>query len=217
MSNRPLRLCASCVAVAALCGYVIVSVTCTRYPNAAYASKRQAAWKQNNASGRNASYTEVVVIRTHSPKAGMLKRMQTGFDDVRTNYPSVYFLISIDTSGGFEDTVPLVQRHVPSAPLHSYNWSLVENVYPGLSSALLRQKRRWTSSGGRSRERGEDHRRRRRGGRRLRRQSPCCIFGVSGRSFHTEPSILAWRHAMSTGHVAIDAPVWYFEDDVFFC
>jgi len=151
---------------------------------------KDGGWRQNAGT-----YSTVVIVRTHDPMPGMLERMKAWADDLHQNMPSVLFAISIDTTGGFQNTVSQIKTAMPDTLVHTYSWQDIVAAYPRISEiadgSCIKQGFR-----------GIKHN----------------MFSAYG--FHTEAIVMATdflRSSVPGLAWNADTKVWVLEDDIFFC
>lgn len=78
----------------------------------------------------------IVIVRAHEPTEAMIERWQSFEADLHEHIPAAEFVISLDTSGSefANQTVQRVQKALPGAMLHTYDFSAVRRMYPVLQN-----------------------------------------------------------------------------------
>jgi len=131
--------------------------------------------------------SHIVMVRTHSPMPGMIRRMHEFSDDLKGHHDT-HFIVSVDNLS--------VEILLPKNQVHRYTFELAKDQFPGLTratrdlpngsfpevTAILTNK-----------------------------------WKPSGYNFHMEPVLLAADFARETVNVCRHAQYWVMEDDVFIC
>jgi len=157
---------------------------------------KSGGWRQAQVTVQGKAKT-VVMVRTHNPMPGMLERMKAWADDLQQNMPSTLFVVSIDTTGGFENIVSDLDAIMPhNTLLHTYTWQDVAAAYPRIAEV--------TADGC------------------IKKGFKGIIEYdmFTGYGFHTEAIALAIdfiQTRISQLQWDSDTKVWVLEDDIFLC
>lgn len=153
---------------------------------------------------RGGSPNVLVILRTHEPRPVMLERWRSFQKDLTAIMPQSVFMVSLDVSN-LRDPLGIVKNitsAVPGVRMHIYDWAAVQDTYwKGFQGIRRRYSRRRFS----------------------RPQklllSPFIAFDMvepGGWNWHTEPTLLAVKHARQRGFNGKE-DVWVIEDDVGLC